>query len=76
MIAEIKNLVSQEFNIAVENIKDDSNIINDLGLDSLDFFKLISALEDNFNVVIPESEMLTVRTITDLYKLLDRKLEK
>jgi acyl carrier protein len=45
-------------------------LIEDLGAESIDIANLISALETRFDVFIEEEQLVSVRTVLDLYELL------
>lgn len=48
--------VAQSFNCAESEVKEESNISNDFGADSLDMVALVMDLEKEFNIAIPDAE--------------------
>jgi acyl carrier protein len=49
-------VISFQLGVPMEDVKEDSNIYDDLGADSLDAVELVMALEEEFNVEIPDYE--------------------
>ncbi|MCE5219814.1 MAG: non-ribosomal peptide synthetase [Clostridium sp.] len=70
----IKNILRQHLadtlGISIEEIKDDSDFIEDLGGDSIETIELLTNVEENFNVMIPASEYYKCTTINNLSALL------
>jgi len=65
---KIKELVSEQFGMAVKDIRDATDLVNDLGADSLDGVELVMCLEDEFKIKILDEDaysFLTVRNIID-----------
>ena len=60
--------LAQQFELDPESITLDTNLVEDLGADSLDVVELIMALEDSFGIAISDedaAELYTVRRIVD-----------
>lgn len=61
-------LLASQFGVDEGQITPDTNIVDDLGADSLDVVELISCLEDEFNLIITDErvrELYTVREVVD-----------
>lgn len=54
--------------------KKDSELINDLDMDSLDILEAILIFEQDFKVSIPDNEAETIKTINDLINYIDKQL--
>ncbi len=54
-------------------IRPDSSFKEDLGVDSLDLFELVMALEDEFGVEIPPEDLETMNTVGDVAEYLKNK---
>jgi len=59
-----------------EDIKIDSHLINDLGLDDLDDVMFVMALEEEYNIEISEIDAQKLTTIKDAVKLVKEKLKE
>ena len=71
MFEEVAKLLSEQLNIDVSKITEDSEIIKDLGADSLDVVELLMALEDNTGKTIPEEKVANLKTVGDVVKTLE-----
>ena len=69
---QLKQLVN-ELDIDVEaEIDDTSDLVNEVGLSSLQLMELVELIEDKFDVSFPLNDLADVRTITDLANALER----
>ena len=71
MFEEVAKLLSEQLNIDVSKITENSEIIKDLGADSLDVVELLMALEDNTGKTIPEEKVAELKTVGDVVKTLE-----
>ena len=65
---KIKAMLSEQLGISADSITMESNIISDLGADSLDIVEMIMALEETYNIQVPDdmaSELKTVGAIVN-----------
>ena len=60
---EVRDVVVEQLSVAPDAVKLESKIIEDLGADSLDVVELVMALEEKFEVEIPDSEAEKLKTI-------------
>lgn len=63
LLKKIKSIVSDKLSISEEQITEDASFIDDLGADSLDTVELVMALEDEFNMDIPDEEAEKLNTV-------------
>ena len=65
-IAEkVKEIVSQQLDVDVAQIKPESQFIDDLGADSLAIVELVLAFEEQFEIDIPDEDTEKIRTVGD-----------
>jgi acyl carrier protein len=69
-------LISSKMKIDESEITEEKHLFNDLGADSLDFVELCMTLEGEFNVKFSEEDMANVKTVGDLYKLIEKYTKK
>jgi acyl carrier protein len=62
----IRTIVSEQLGIDTAELSPDSNILDDLGADSLDVVELVMTLEDEFDIEVPEEAAESIRTIADV----------
>lgn len=75
MYEKVCNMLAEQLGIEVEKIKPESEVVKDLGADSLDVVELMMALEDEYGVTLPEGEVENVKTVQDIVEMVS-KLEK
>lgn len=63
---KIKTILAEQLDIEPENITMDSGIMDDLGADSLDIVDLVMAIEDEFEVEIPDEQIESIKTVGDV----------
>lgn len=71
MFEEIVAALSEQLDIAPEKITEGSDIIKDLGADSLDVVELLMTLEDSTGKTIPEDKVIGIKTVGDLVEVLN-----
>ena len=71
-----KALISSKMKIDESEITEDKSFFNDLGADSLDFVELCVTLEREFNVKLSEEDTTKVKTVGDLYELIEKYVKK
>ena len=76
LLAKIIPVFEKILEIDKDKIKPESKIIEDLGADSLETLELVMALEEEFNIEIPDEDAEKMKTIDDVIIYLDKKLEK
>ena len=72
IIEKVKELVAEQLGISKDTIKPESNIIEDLGADSLDVIEMLMTLEDEYGITIPDEEINQVKTIEQIVALIER----
>ena len=66
MFEKIKEIVARELMVDESDITLETDILNDLGADSLTVVDLAMALEDEFEVELPDEELENIRTVGDI----------
>ena len=75
-IAEsVKKVIHIQLGCRYEDIKGDSELEFNLGADTLDIVELILALEEEFNITLPDSECEQVKTVSELTELVIKHLK-
>jgi acyl carrier protein len=62
----VKSIVSRELGVGIEEVKEGSSFIDDLGADSLAIVELVLAIEEHFKIDIPEKETERIQTVGDV----------
>ena len=63
---KVKGVIVEQLGVAEGNITMNASFIDDLGADSLDIVELIMALEEEFDIEIPDSDAEKVVTVGDV----------
>lgn len=62
---KVKKIIVEQLGVEEDDIALESSFIDDLGADSLDIVELIMALEEEFDLEIPDSEAEKITTVGD-----------
>ena len=71
LLEEVKEVVVEQLNVNPEEIKEDSKFVEDLGADSLDVVELVMALEEKFDIEIPDADAEKIATVGDAIKYVE-----
>ncbi len=75
---KVKKIISEQLGLSLDEIKNDQSFIDDLGADSLDTVELIMALEEEFNIEIPDEDaekIINVQSAIDYVISLMKKIK-
>lgn len=72
MLEKIQAMLAEELNLPVSKVTADAKIVEDLGADSLDVVELLSRLEDEFGIVIPDEDVEGLITVGDVAAELEK----
>lgn len=72
MLEKVQAMLSDALNIPVSKITPEARILEDLGADSLDVVELLSRLEDEYGVIIPDDDVETLKTVGDVVNELEK----
>ncbi|MBO4594142.1 MAG: acyl carrier protein [Clostridia bacterium] len=70
---KIRELIAEQLNKKVEDVTDDKEIVKDLGADSLDVIEMLMSLEEEYNITVPEEDVVNIKTVGDIIKLIEAK---
>ena len=72
MLEKIREILEEELNIDPEDVNEDSDFRDDLGIDSLDLFELVMNLENEYGIEFPAEELESLRTVGDVIDFLEK----
>jgi acyl carrier protein len=75
MLKKIQEMLAEALNLPVEKVTPDAKIVDDLGADSLDVVELLSELEDEYGIVIPDEEVENLATVQDVANEIEKLLK-
>ena len=74
MLAKIKEIISDQLDIEIDEITEDKSFKDDFGADSLDLVELIMAIEDEFGIEISDEDFDGVKTVGDALDFLEKRV--
>ena len=69
---EVREVIVEQLNVAPEEVKPEAKFVEDLGADSLDVVEMIMALEEKFEIEIPDSEAERIETVQDVIDYIEK----
>lgn len=72
MLEKIQAMLAEELNVPVEKVTPDAKIVDDLGANSLDVVELLSQLEEEFDIMIPDDDIENLVTVADVAEALEK----
>lgn len=72
MLEKIREILAEQLNLNPDEVTEESNFRDDLGVDSLDLFELLMNLEEEYGFEIPAEEMEGLQTVGDLIEYLQK----
>lgn len=73
ILEKVIEILAEELDLDKEEIKVENNLQDDLGADSLDVVEIVMALEDEFNIEIPDEDTANIKTVNDIVKYIESK---
>ncbi|MDF5714239.1 MAG: acyl carrier protein [Rhizonema sp. NSF051] len=71
---KVKKIVVEQLSVEAETVKPQSNFANDLGADSLDTVELVMALEEEFDIEIPDEAAEKITTVQEAADYINNKV--
>jgi acyl carrier protein len=65
---KVKEIVAEQLSVDIGELEPSKSFINDLGADSLDIVELVMAMEEEFDVEIPDEDAEKIQTLGDAIK--------
>ncbi len=72
----IRDLIVDQLAVAVEEVVPEASFIDDLGADSLDIVELVMAIEEAFNLEIPDEDAERIQSVQDATRYIDERTTK
>lgn len=63
ILGKVQKIVSEQLSVDVDEVKPEASFANDLGADSLDTVELVMALEEEFDIEIPDEAAESIGTV-------------
>ncbi|MCI6560649.1 MAG: acyl carrier protein [Ruminococcus sp.] len=72
---KLKDIIVDQLGVEKDDVAMDANIQEDLGADSLDIVDLITTIEDEFELSIPDEAVENIKTVGDIVNYIEKNSE-
>ena len=72
LVEKVKQIIAEQLGVEEAEVTPSSSFIDDLGADSLDTVELVMALEENFDLEIPDEAAEKIRTVQDAVDYIEK----
>lgn len=73
ILEKIQNILAEQFEVSADSINADTNLVDDLGADSLDVVELIMSLEDEFGLSISDEAAANLTTVGKIVEFIEKQ---
>jgi acyl carrier protein len=73
---KVKNIICEQLDVSEEVVIPTASFVDDLGADSLDQVELIMAMEEEFDITIPDEDAEKIATVQDAIDYINKALAK
>lgn len=63
---KVRAIVAGQLGVEADEVRSEASILDDLGADSLDVVELVMALEEEFDIEVPDEDVEGIRTVKDV----------
>lgn len=74
MLEKVMDMLAKQLRIDVNTLDPDTNIVEDLGADSLDIVEMLMAVEQKFGITVSDEEAMQLKTIRDVADFIEKKI--
>jgi acyl carrier protein len=75
ILEKVKKIIAEQLDVPDADIVPSASFVDDLGADSLDQVELIMAMEEEFNISIPDEDAEKITTVKDAVDYITRALK-
>ena len=75
IIEKLKGIIAEQLGVDEDEVTAEANIQEDLGADSLDIVDLITTIEDEFDLSIPDEAVEEIKTVGDIANYIEKNVE-
>ncbi len=73
ILSKVQGIVAEQLSVDISEVKPEASFANDLGADSLDTVELVMALEEEFDIEIPDEAAEAIATVNDAVSYIQNK---
>ena len=72
---KVKKIIVDQLDVEEDKVTEAASITDDLGGDSLDVVDLVMSFEEEFDIEIPDDQVEKIKTVGDIVKFIEEKVE-
>ena len=72
-LEKVQNILADQFEVAADSITADTNIVDDLGADSLDAAELIVTIEEEFDLSVTDEDAAKLTSVAKIVEYIDER---
>ncbi|MBO4989240.1 MAG: acyl carrier protein [Clostridia bacterium] len=72
MFEKVSEMLASQLGVSVAKITPESEIVKDLGADSLDVVELLMTLEEETGITVPDDEVESIKTVQDIVNMIEK----
>jgi len=72
LLNKVKKIISEQLGVDEDDVTNNASFVDDLGADSLDQVELVMALEESFELEIPDEDAEKLRTVQDAIDYIEK----
>lgn len=72
-LSKVQSIVAEQLGVDISEVKPEASFQNDLGADSLDLVEVVMALEEEFEVEIPDEDADGIKTVQEAVNYIEQK---
>lgn len=73
LLARLREIVSKQLGVELSEVVPEARILDDLGADSLDVVELVMALEETYDIIVPDEDAEGLQTVADIQAYIAQK---
>ena len=71
----VKEIIVEQLGVKPDEVTNEASFVDDLGADSLDTVELVMALEEEFDIEIPDEDAEKIVAVADAIKYIDKHVQ-
>ena len=72
---KVKKIIVDQLDVEEDKVTEAASITDDLGAESLDVEDLVMSFEEEFDIEIPDDQVEKIKTVGDIVKFIEEKVE-
>ena len=69
---KVKELLVEKLGVSADKVQPDSDILKDLGADSLDLVEMLMTLEEDYGITISQEDTEKIKTVQDIVEVINK----